>query len=288
MLRAALSYSTRKPNGPRSVLVGGGIVFVVNLFGLSSVLDAPLTYAGLLGVLPWVVLRGYYVRVVRTTLGRDRPTPPPFDDIGRLFRDGLASLLISACYLLPAAVVLAPLAYARALGRDPAALFSAAGLPTALANAALSVTGVVALFAVMYLLGALYALPVAVARYAYTGRVRAAFGLGTVVSGALTEDYAVAWALSLLLQVVLFPFAYAFRAVLVGFFLHFVVAAGVRYCYGQGVGDALGLEPVAPEWTGTDPDTPPAGDALSPTGTNVDPEDDPLDRQVAGDEGERT
>ena len=162
MLRAALSYSTRKPNGPRSVLVGGGIVFVVNLFGLSSVLDSPLTYAGLLGVLPWVVLRGYYVRVVKTTIGRDRPTPPPFDDIGRLFRNGLASLLISACYLLPAAVVLAPLAYARALGRDPAALFAAAGLPTVLANAALSVTGVVALFAVMYLLGALYALVTAV------------------------------------------------------------------------------------------------------------------------------
>ena len=115
LLRAALSYSTRKPNGPRSVLVGGGIVFVVNLFGLSSVLDAPLTYAGLLGILPWVVLRGYYVRVVRTALGWDRPTPPPFDDIGRLFRNGLVSLLISACYLLPAAVVLAPLAYGRAL-----------------------------------------------------------------------------------------------------------------------------------------------------------------------------
>ena len=54
MLRAVLSYSTRKPNGPRSVLIGGGIVFVVNLFDLSSVLDAPLTYAGLLGILPWV------------------------------------------------------------------------------------------------------------------------------------------------------------------------------------------------------------------------------------------
>ena len=94
------------------------------------------------------------------------------------------------------------------------------------------VMGVVALFAVMYLLGALYTLPVAVARYAHTGRVRAAFGLRTVVSGALTENYAVARALSLLLQVLLFPFAYAFRAVLVGFFLHFVVAAGVRYCYG--------------------------------------------------------
>ena len=74
MLREALSYPTRKPNGPRSVLVGGGIVFVVSLFGLSTVLEGPLTYAALLGILPWVFLRGYYVRVVRTTIGRDRPT----------------------------------------------------------------------------------------------------------------------------------------------------------------------------------------------------------------------
>ena len=73
MLREALSYPTRKPNGPRSVLVGGGIVFVVSLFGLSTVLEGPLTYAALLGILPLVFLRGYYVRVVRTTIGRSRP-----------------------------------------------------------------------------------------------------------------------------------------------------------------------------------------------------------------------
>ena len=288
MLREALSYPTRKPNGPRSVLVGGGIVFVVSLFGLSTVLEGPLTYAALLGILPWVFLRGYYVRVVRTTIGRDRPTPPPFDDPGRLFRDGLASLLISTCYLLPAAVVLGPLAYTRGLGRDPATLFSAVGLPTALANAALSATDVLALFAVMYLLGSLYALPVAVARYAYTGTFRAAFGLRTVVSGALTEDYAVAWALSLLLQVVLFPFAYAFRALLVGFFLHFVVAAGVRYCYGQGVGSALRLEPVGPEWTGAAESTQPAGDALASPSAGVDaPSTGGVEVGVGG-EGERT
>ena len=150
------------------------------------------------------------------------------------------------------------------------------------------VMGMVALFAVMYLLGALYALPVAVARYAHTGRVRAAFGLRTVVSGALTEDYAVARALSLLLQVLLFPFAYAFRAVLVGFFLHFVVAAGVRYCYGQGVGDALGLGSVTPEWTGTDPDTPPAGDALASPSAGVDVLSTGGEEVGVGDEGERT
>ncbi|PSP44100.1 hypothetical protein BRC63_03015, partial [Halobacteriales archaeon QH_10_70_21] len=57
-----------------------------------------------------------------------------------------------------------------------------------------------------------------------------------VVSGALSEDYAVAWAVALLLQALLFPFAYALRALLVGFFLHFIVSAGLRYCYGQGVG----------------------------------------------------
>ena len=227
--------------------MGGGLVFVVFLFALPVALDGPARFAALLGVVPYVFLRGYYVRIVRTTIGRDRPTPPPFGRLRRLFRDGTVSLLVTAVYLLPGVVVVGPLVYARALGTDLGAVYGELGLPSTLANAAVSATGFLAIIAFMYLIGALYAVPVGVARYAYTGRVRAAFAVRRVVSGALSEDYAVAWAVALLLQALLFPFAYALRALLVGFFLHFIVSAGLRYCYGQGVGAARGLEPLVPD-----------------------------------------
>ena len=247
MFREALSYPMRKPKRLRGLLLGGGLVFLVFGFALPTALEPPLRYAGLLGVVPYVLLRGYYVRVVRTTIGRDRPTLPPFGRPRQLLRDGVASLFVTTVYLLPGVVVVGPLVYASALGTDVGTVYGELGLPTALVNAAVSVTGFLALVAAMSLIGALFAVPVGVARYAHTGRVRAAFEVRRVVGGALSEDYAVAWAISLLLQVLLFPFAYALRAVLVGFVLHFIVAAGVRYCYGQGIGDALGLDPLVPD-----------------------------------------
>jgi hypothetical protein len=245
VLRAALSYPTRNPDGPRSVLLGGVLVFLASVFGATSLLEGPVSLVALVGVLPWLALRGYYVRVLRTSIGRDRPTPPPMADGGRLLRDGAVAIGISAAYLLPGAVVLGPLVYARAVGTDVGTLYAEVGLPAVLADAVLSATGFLALLAAMYLLGALYATPVAVARFAYEDRLGAAFELRRVVDGALTEDYAVAWAATLLLQVVLFPIAYVFRAAIVGFFFHFVVAVAVRYCYARGVGEGSDLEPLA-------------------------------------------
>ncbi len=288
------------------MLLGGGLVFLTSAFGATPILGDTFVVVGLLGLLPWLALRGYYVRVVRTTIGRERPTPPALEDARRLLRDGLAAVGISTLYLLPGLIVLGPLVYARAVGTDIGTLYVEIGLPTALANAALSATGFLALIAAMYLIGALYATPVAVARFAYEDRVGAAFEVRRVVDGALTEDYAVAWAVSLLLQVLLLPFAYIFRAALVGFFLHFVVAVGVRYCYGQGVGDGMGLDPVVPDPPAATPAAATPGDSRTPTAP--DPGDDPMDdsasrsdsvaadaggtsddsRRTGDDEGERT
>jgi len=276
MVRAALSYPSRRPDGPRSVLLGSGLVVLTAVLGVTTTLDGPVGAVALLGVVPWLVLRGYYVHVIRTTIGRDRPTPPALEHGGRLLRDGLTSVFISGVYLLPGLAVIGPLVYARAVGTDLATLYGAVGLPTALANAALSATGVLALFAAMYLIGALYATPVAVARFAHADRIGAAFEARDVIDGALTEDYAVAWAISLGLQVLLFPVAYVLRAALVGFVLHFVVAVAVRYCYGQGVGAGLDLPPAVPDPTGPGAVDPTPGDARTPTSPDqgVDPMSD--------------
>jgi len=254
MLREALDYPTRSPEGGRSVIVGGLVVVVITAFLGVAALDVPYAYAAALGLLPWLLVRGYYVRVVRTSIGRDRPTPPRFGDVRRLFRDGAVAVGISAAYLSPGLVVLAPLVGVRAAGTDVSAVLLERAVPGAAATAATSLTGVVAVVALMYAIGALYVLPVAVARFAHTNRVRPAFEVRTVVSGAISEDYATAWGISIALRLFLLPFTYLLRLLLVGFFLQFHFSTGARYCYGQGAGAALGLDPVPATHERSDPD----------------------------------
>ncbi len=254
MFREALAYPTRSPEGGRSIILGGIAVISVTLcFGIAA-LDQPYAYLAVVGVIPWVLLRGYYVRVIRTTIGRDRPTPPRFNDLRRLFSDGAIAVSISVVYLLPGVLVLAPLVAAQAFEIDLSDFLVSVGVPDSATTVLIPTIGLFAVVAAMTLLGALYALPVAVGRFAHSGRWRDAFEVRTVVNAAMTEDYVIAWGVSFLLQVVLLPFVYSLRILLVGFFLHFVVMAGVRYCYGQGIGAALNLEPVGPEALETAPD----------------------------------
>jgi hypothetical protein len=246
MFREALSYPTRPPEGGRSVIIGGFLLVVITAcLGIAG-LDAPYAYLAVVAIIPWLLVRGYYVRVIRTTIGEKRPTPPQFDDIRQLFSDGVIAAGIAVAYLLPAAVILGPLVTVRALGNDLSNLLGAR-LPETAIVVLIAVIGFLAVVALMYLIGALYVLPVAVARFAHSGQWQSAFELRRVIHGAVTEDYAIAWGVSLVIQVTLLPFAYLLRVVIVGFFLHFIVAMGVRYCYGQGVGAALGLPSVTTE-----------------------------------------
>lgn len=278
MFREALDYPTRSPEGGRSVIVGGLVLIAVAVFVAITGLEAPFSYLALLGVLPWLLVRGYYVRVVRTTIGRDRPTPPRFGDLPKLFADGLRAVGISVAYLLPGAIVIAPLVAAQVLGIDISTLLSDAGAGVA-TGVVVPIIGVVAVVALMYGIGALYALPVAVARFAHADDVRAAFEIRTVVSGASTEDYAIAWGISVALQLFLIPISYLLRILLVGFFLQFIVVVGVRYCYGQGVGAALGLDPVPAAHDRSDP-----GDwDLRSAVTRADSEEDATGRRWRGD-----
>lgn len=256
MFREALGYPTRAPLGGRAVLIGGTLLFVAAaLVGVAVVgtleplagevpLEATLAPVALVATLPMLLVRGYYVRVVRTTLGRDFPTPPPFGNVSRLLVDGLGATLVAVGYLLPGALVLAPFVYARTRDTDVVSLTLGEGVSAAVRDGLLAGAGMVALFAVAAVVAAVYAIPVAVAVFAHDGRLRAGFDVGTVASGALSEDYAVTWVVTVLLQVLFLPVAFALNAILVGFYLQFIVGVAVRYCYGQGVGAALDLPPV--------------------------------------------
>jgi hypothetical protein len=243
MFREALGYPTRAPEGGRSVIAGGLLLVSITIcFGIGS-LDTPYAYAAVVGLFPWLLVRGYYVRVIRTTIGRSRPTPPRFDDVRRLLADGTTAVGIAIIYLFPGAVILGPLVGIQVFEADLSELLTAAGVTEAAVAVLIPVVGFVAVVALMSLLGALYVLPVAVGRFAHSGEWRSAIELRTVIGGALTEDYAIAWGVSFVL-----------RVLLIGFFLHFIVAVGVRYCYGQGVGSALDLDAVGDDRAATDAD----------------------------------
>ncbi len=239
MFRAALGYPTRPPHGGRAILVGGGLLVaayaLVGLTGLSTVF-APLALAA---PIPWLVVRGYHVRIVRTTISRPNATPPTFEKLGSLLVDGIKATVISAAYLVPGVVVV--------VAAGTIANLDSFADATVRATAVQATAGIVVIVTLLYLIGALYALPVAVGRFAYTGRLGAAFEVRTVVSGAFTEDYAVAWAFSATIQLVVAPFAYLLYPILIGVFLRFHLSAATRYLYGRGIGDAYGFEPIDAE-----------------------------------------
>jgi hypothetical protein len=253
MFREAISYPTRQPDGGRSVIVGGLLLVVVAALVATAALEPPRGYLAVLAVLPWLLVRGYHVRVIRTTISRERPTPPRFDDVPRLLRDGVIAALVSIAYLAPGGIVLGPLLAIRISGTDLSTLLSELAVPELVSAPLVSAAGVLAVLAVMYVIGALYVIPVAITRYAHSRRPRAAFELRTIVAGSMTEDYIIAWAVSVVLQVFLLPVTYLLGVLVVGFFLQFIVSTGVRYCYGQGVGAALDLDPVPAPHERSDP-----------------------------------
>lgn len=244
MFREALGYPTRSPEGGRSVIIGGLALTVVGLCVGIATTDVPYAYLAVAGLLPWLVVRGYYVRVIRTTIGRQKPVPPRFDDLRRLLGDGTIAVGIAIIYLLPPLAVLGPLVAIQAFEVNVSSLAVAGPVSDAAGTVIVPIVGLFAIVALMALLGSLYVLPVAVARFSHSGQWRDALEFRTVIGGAMTEDYAIAWGVSFLIQALLLPIAYVFQILLFGFFLQFIVGVGVRYCYGQGVGAALKLSPV--------------------------------------------
>lgn len=262
MLGEALDYPTSGPDGAKAVLVGGGVLLVSAPFALVGLALWPLLGIALAGHL---AVRGYYVRVLRRVAGDPDTDAPAFDEWGGLLVDGTKALLVLLGYLLPVLVLVLV-----AVGGQVA---SAVQGPGAAFSTLRTLTGLTVLLFFLYLLGMAYVLPAAVTNFAYTGRVQAAFR-PEVLRGAFTEDYAVGWLLSVVLQAVALPFVLVFQALLVGFFLQFLVGVAVRYVWGRSFGAALGLDTDKQQetdasTTGSEPET----NATGPTNRSRNPPD---------------
>ncbi|WP_255195779.1 DUF4013 domain-containing protein [Halorarius litoreus] len=248
MLREALDFPTSGDRGSAALLVGSGLLLLSALVGGASLLFPPLLALVLVLQLP---LRGYYVRVLRVTAAEADPTAPSFGDVGPLLRDGLVAVVVAFVYFLPTLLLFG----IAAGGNLAAAVENPLQLtdPTTIA-AAETVGSLAALLGLFSSLAALYLVPGAVTMYAHERRVRSALHVRRVISGTFSEDYAVGWVLSVVLQALLFPVVAFLYSLVIGVVLHFLLGVAVRYVWGSSFGAAMGFEPSTVHRAGITPD----------------------------------
>jgi hypothetical protein len=233
MLEDAIRYPWNGEQKVETILVGG-------VLSLLSVFFVPALF-----------VYGYLVRVVRAVSDGDDEVPPAFDDWGDLLVEGVVAFLISLVYSLVPLVVIG-LAIASFV-LPVSVVSTASGEPTAgLAVGGLLLALVVVAVTLVVSLGAAYLLPAAVAAYAVTGRVGAAFSPGTLRAIGGSETYAVAWlvavAIAIGAQVVGgFASVTVVGAVLIPFLSFYGNVAGA-YAIGTAVRElpALGTESGTP------------------------------------------
>ena len=222
---------------------------------------ARIVIGGLLGMfgilfVPMLFVYGYLVRVLRDVSARQRATAPPFDDWGELLADGVSVFVIGVVYygvpfLLIAVAFIAsffPIFIGAGAGGDGGAAVGTLGT-------------LFAMFAVQMLAGvvllvAAYILPGAVAAYARTDRLGAAFSPSTVRTIVTNRDYAIAWlyafAINILASVATNLAVFTIVGILVVPFISFYSLVACTYAIGHGVAD-IPLEGADEDTTATQP-----------------------------------
>jgi hypothetical protein len=238
MLPEALSAPTRSHDATGTILVGGLLVLFSVLFPLIWLFSLTISPVWLvlapLAVFPPLITLGYDLRVLETGMRRTEATPP-FLGWAQLARDGAQSIALGLIYLVPALVVLGA-ASAIVAGVETGEL----GLSERVATAVLGVTTAVAGgFVLLYGCVFLYIRPATLAVFASTGRLWAALSPQQVLQVALSREYAVGWAVAVIVLLIGWTIAAPLQLLIIGFFVAFYVRAVAYYAYGSGARAAL-------------------------------------------------
>ena len=192
MLGESLRVPFRADDWIGTILVGSMLTLLAGLLvAIWVIVTLASTSVGaalvVVVAIPSLVVRGYLLGVVRSGIRGDSAVES-FIRWGSLLRDGVRSAVISAVYLLPAAVFCG-----LALGGAIATAVSPDGFEGALQ----AVTAAVILFGgfglLLYGLVYLYVRPAARAVFASTGSVRAALRVRRVLRLSVTPDYITGW-----------------------------------------------------------------------------------------------
>jgi hypothetical protein len=254
VIREALNYPPSGEHGSRAVFVGGlcftiltvigfvswyllqgepSVVFisvgVAALWLASEDVSIALIVVTISSLCVQIVLRGYYVAVLRASTGEINPVAPSFR--GRqIVTDGIKSVIILFVYFFPV-VMLGSFGLSIQLLSDP-------GTGATVIN---TVGAFAFLFGLFAFIASAYLVPAAITLFARKNSLRAAFDLSTVRDCVLTEDYAVGWVLATLMLLVFTPITLLLQFVLVGFFLQFYLHVSVYTMYALAVTSALDL-----------------------------------------------
>ncbi|ELZ57157.1 MULTISPECIES: DUF4013 domain-containing protein [Halorubrum] len=286
MLTAAVTALKRTDDAAGVIIVGG----VVTLLAWAL---TPLWLAGVLFVspvflvatpvalAPWLVVRGYFVRVTRHAVDAGTAADaPPLVAWGELVRDGLKSVLLSAALLAPLAGGLAVVVgVAAALVAGPVAPTSvAADVESALGPngptvVAAVVGAAVAALVGAYLLAFAYVRPAALAVFAASGRLRSGLNPRRVVGVAATGPYATGWTLGVAALAVGTAVATPAIPLVVGVAVAFAVRVVAHGLYGRGAGRSMAGGPGDGRATGNpgprSTDAPGRGDAEGDNGRDL-------------------
>lgn len=221
MFEEAIRYPWKGEKNVETIAIGG----VLSLFGFL--------------ILPMFLVYGYAVRVIRQVSVGDDETPPVFEDYEELFVDGLKTFAIVLVYsLIPTAVV------ALAVGSwfVPVAVSSGSGgSPGAVGVIGLVIGLLVLLVAAVVSLAFLYLVPGAVAAFARTGRLGAAFSPTELRAIGGHRGYAVGWAVAVGVTLLASIVGGAVSATVLGAllvpFLTFYGTVAAAYAIGNGVSD---------------------------------------------------
>jgi hypothetical protein len=216
MLSDALRYPANGDGWVRTILVGG-------LLSILSVL-----------VVPAFFVQGYYVRVLHGVTNDD-PEPPRFDGWVGLLVDGLKLLVLNVLVLV--ALIAVQAFVALGLGTGSFLADTTGATDPSIAAGALGVVGVVVLVGAILLLS--YVVPAMFANFARENSLAAAFHASTVLSGALTREYLIAWVLAVTVGLVLGFVASLLSLLIVGIFGLFYVQVVTYYLFGRGFAEGL-------------------------------------------------
>jgi len=231
MLSDALWFLKRSDDWVATTIIGG-------VLWLLSVL-----------IFPGIILQGYFVRAMRAAANGEQAAPS-FTDWGELFVDGLKLFVVTFVWALVAIVPAILLSVIIGIGTftvSEAATGSAAASSTG--GVGLGIASLV-LGLLVFVLGLLaaYIGPAAGANFAIEGNLGAGFDVRTILSGAFTGEYAVAWLLALVVTVVLGFIGGLLSAIVVGFFVLFYVQVMTYYLWARGFADATGKGRQSTGW----------------------------------------
>lgn len=209
----------------------------------------PLVIGSVLAILWWLivpvfVLGGYFLSVIRSAADGET-VPPAFEDYGALLIDGLVATLIGIVYtLVPTVVFIAAFTVSGGAGL---LIGGDAGMASFVGGILMGL-----LASSVFYLAVLYVTPAALANYAVTDRIGAAFGPGSLKPILLSGEYTKAWAIAIVIALLgsvisgmisgvfgFIPILGIFIGPLVTVPIAIYIGLSTNYLYGRGVAAAL-------------------------------------------------